>query len=115
MLERQMQEIRDLPDRVTGLESQVLQLRQEMRDEFSATRAEFRSELGQAVTTLRGETAATLTTLRGEIAAAVTTLANAIADTNTHMRALHEDALSRIATSARVVSRGKSDRHRRRV
>ena len=87
MLERQMQEMRDLPARVTSLESQVLQLRQDMRDEFSATRSEFRSELAAAVTTLRGE-----------IVSAVTTLTIAIADTNTHMRALHEDALSRIAT-----------------
>jgi len=39
-----------------------------------------------------------MTTLRGEIAGAVTTLTKAIADTNVHMRALHEDALSRIAT-----------------
>jgi cell division protein FtsB len=75
MLERQMQEMRDLPERVTSLESHVLQLRQEMRDEFSATRAEFRSEL----------------------AVAVTTLSKAIADTNTHMRTLHEEAISRIA------------------
>ena len=56
MLERQMQEIRELPERVTRLESQVLQIQQEMRDEFSATRSGFRSELAQAVTTLRGET-----------------------------------------------------------
>ena len=32
MLERQMQEMRDLPERVTNLESQILQLRQEMRE-----------------------------------------------------------------------------------
>ena len=35
---------------------------------------------------------------RGELAAAVTTLTQAIADTNTHMRVLHEDTLSRTAT-----------------
>ena len=78
-----------------------------MRDEFSATRSELlatKGDLAHAVTTLRGELASkselaqAVTTLRGEIAAAVTTLANAIADTNTHMRALHEEALSRIAT-----------------
>jgi DNA-binding winged helix-turn-helix (wHTH) protein len=153
MLERQMQEMRDLPDRVAGLESQIVQLRQEMRDEFSATRAELRgelaskgelaqavatlrselaskSELAQAVATLRGELAskgelaqavATLrnelaskgelaqavTTLRGEIAGAVTTLATAITDTNTHMRMLHEEAMSRIATIGEARRRGK--------
>ena len=76
MLERQMQEMRELPARMTALESQILQLRHEMRDEFSAVRSEF----------------------RGELSAAVTTLAQAIAATNTHMRTLHEEALSRIAT-----------------
>ena len=98
MLEGKMQEMRELPERVTRLESQVLQIRHEMRDEFSATRSEFRGEFALAVTSLRGE-----------IAAAVTTLANAIADTNTHMRALHEDALSRIAT----VGEGRRPRKKR--
>ena len=109
MLERQMREMRDLPERVTSMESQIVQFRQEMRDEFSATRSELRSELAskgelaQAVTRLRAELVTkselsqAVTTLRGEIAAAVTTLANALADTNTHMRALQEDAISRIA------------------
>jgi hypothetical protein len=87
MLEHQMQEMRELPERVTRLESQVLQIRQEMRDEFSATRSAF----------------------RGELAAAVTTLSEAIADTNTHMRALHEDTLSRIAT----VGEGRQARKKR--
>ena len=76
MFERQMQEMRELPERVIRLESQVLQIRQEMRDEFSATRSGF----------------------RGELAAPVTTLSQAIADKKTHMRVLHEDTLSRIAT-----------------
>lgn len=76
MLERQMQEMRELPERMTTMETQILQLRQEMRHEFSATR----------------------TNLRGEIAAAVTTLREAISQTNTNMRALHEEVLSRIAT-----------------
>lgn len=120
MLERQTQEMRDLPERVTSLESQIVQLRQEMRDEFSATRSEFRGELAQAMATLRGELATkgelaqvvttlrdelatknelaqAVATLRDEIAGAVTTLTKAIADTNTQMRTLHEDTLSRIA------------------
>ena len=104
MLEGQMQEMRELPERVTRLESQVLQLRQEMRDEFSATRSGLRAELAS-----KGELAQAVTTLRGEIAAAVTTLVKAIDDTNTHMRALHEDALSRIAT----VGEGRRPRKKR--
>ena len=76
MLERQMQEMRELPERVTKLESQILQLREEIQNAFSALR----------------------TDMRGEIAAAVATLRQAIDQTNAHMRALHEEALSRIAT-----------------
>lgn len=87
MLERQMQEMRELPERMTNLETQILQLRQEMWHEFSATRTE----------------------LRGEIAAAVTTLREAISETNTHMRALHEEALSSIAT----IGEGRRQRKRR--
>ena len=87
MLERQMEEMRDLPECVTRLESQVLQRRQEMRDELSATRSEFRNELAQVVTTL----------------------SNATADTHTHRRALHEDAISRIAT----IGEGRRPRKKR--
>ena len=86
-LEQQMQEMRDLPERVTKLELQILQFRQEIRDEFSATRTE----------------------LRAEIIAAVTSLREAIAETNTHRRMLHEEALARIAT----VGEGRRTRRRR--
>jgi hypothetical protein len=40
MLESQMQEMRELPDRVTGLESQILQLSQRIASEVSAMRDE---------------------------------------------------------------------------
>ena len=43
MLERQVQEMRELPERITRLESQLLQLRQESRDEVSSIREEFKS------------------------------------------------------------------------
>ena len=42
MLEGQMQHLRDLPERVTNLESQFVQLRQEIRDGFSAIRSEMK-------------------------------------------------------------------------
>ena len=87
MLERQMQEMRELPERVTKLEAQILQLREEIRGAFSAIR----------------------TDMRGEIAAAVTTLRRAIDETNMHMRALHEEALSRIAT----IDEGRRARRKR--
>jgi len=40
MLERQMQEMRELPNRVTGLESQILQLSQRIASDVSAIRDE---------------------------------------------------------------------------
>ena len=40
-----MQELRELPARVAGVELQMLQLREEMREAFSATRSELRGEL----------------------------------------------------------------------
>jgi hypothetical protein len=38
-LERRMENLELLPDRVSAVESQIMQLRDEMRNEFSATRA----------------------------------------------------------------------------
>jgi hypothetical protein len=40
-LEEQMQELRELPARVAGVELQIVQLRHEMQEAFSATRSEF--------------------------------------------------------------------------
>ena len=42
MLEQQMQQLKGLPERVGALESQILQLRTEMKGEFSAIRVEMR-------------------------------------------------------------------------
>jgi hypothetical protein len=69
MVEKQMLEMRELPERLTQLESQIVQLRLEARDEFSATRAQLREEIRSASDR-----------------------------TETLMRVLHEDALTRIAT-----------------
>ncbi|HEY9467171.1 MAG TPA: hypothetical protein VIR54_28955 [Vicinamibacterales bacterium] len=44
ILERQMEEMRDLPERVTGLASQILQLRQEASSEFSAIRDQLKAD-----------------------------------------------------------------------
>ena len=38
-LERRVENLEPLPDRVSAVESQIMQLRDEMRNEFSATRA----------------------------------------------------------------------------
>ena len=43
MLERRVEILEQLPDRVTAVEEQIVQLRDEMRAEFSTTRAEARA------------------------------------------------------------------------
>ena len=68
MLEQQMQELRDLPARVGALESQVLQLREEVQVGFSAIRSELR-----------------------EVRAGNE-------QTQSQMRLLHEDVISRMST-----------------
>ena len=68
-LERRVEILEQLPERVSALESQIVQLRDEMRSEFSATRA--------------------VLTERMEF----------LFDANErHMRMLHEDLVQRIAT-----------------
>jgi len=124
-LERRVEILERLPDRVTALESQIVQLRDEMRSEFSATRADARAGDERVMTTLREEIRAgderVTTTLREEIRAGdervITTLREEIRsgdeetrraltqemrdlyDANErHMRLLHEDLVERIAT-----------------
>jgi hypothetical protein len=43
MLEGQMQDLRNLPERLATVELQFVQLRQEMRDGFSAIRTELKT------------------------------------------------------------------------
>jgi hypothetical protein len=75
-LERRVKILEQLPDRVSAVESQIVQLRDEIRSEFSATRV--RDEETRRVLTERMEF---------------------LFDANErHMRTLHEDLVQRIAT-----------------
>ena len=47
MLERQMQDLRELPERMSGLESQILQLRQGTANEFSAIRDDMKADTSE--------------------------------------------------------------------
>lgn len=67
-----------LPERVTALEAQIVQLRDEMRDEFSATRAEAHAGDERVIETLRQEIRA------GD------------EETRRFMRILHEEVIQRI-------------------
>ena len=74
-LERRVEILERLPDRVTAVESQIVLLRDEMRSEFSAVRAD-------AVETRR----------------VLTERMESLFDANErHMRLLHEDLVERIA------------------
>jgi len=50
-----MQELKGLPARVAGVELQIVQLRDEMREAFSATRLELRGEMCGIRDELRAE------------------------------------------------------------
>ena len=82
MLERRVEILEQLPERVTALESQIVQivqLRDEMRSEFSATRLDLRAEIRAG----DGETRREMREL--------------FAASERHARVLHEDVIARIA------------------
>ena len=93
MLEQRVEILERLPERVTAIEAQIVQLRDEMRDEFSATRAEARAGDERVVETLRQEIRAgderVVETLRQEIRAGDE-------ETRRFMRILHEEVIQRI-------------------
>ena len=96
-LEKIVEPLRELPDRVTKVEAQIVQLRTEMRDEFSAIRRDMatKEELAKAVAPLatKDELAKAVAPLatKEELAKAVAPLA-----TKDEMRMLHEDLVERL-------------------
>jgi hypothetical protein len=78
MLERRTEILEQLPERVTALETQIVQLRDEMRVEFSATRAETRAGDERMIQTLRQE------------------IRDGDEETRRFMRILHEEVLERM-------------------
>jgi hypothetical protein len=93
MLERRVEILEQLPARVTALEVQIVQLRDEMRAEFSATRAEAREGDEETRRVLREEIRAgdeeTRRVLRDEIR-------TGDEETRRFMRVLYEDLVHRI-------------------
>jgi hypothetical protein len=94
MLERRVEILEQLPARLTAIDAQIVLLRDEMRAEFSATRAEARASDAAVVLGLREEIRAgderVVATLREEIR-------TGDEETRRFMRVLHEDVISRIA------------------
>ena len=89
---RKVELLEQLPARVGALESQVLQLRDEMRTEFSATRSELRQRVPTGARRLLP--AALRAGLRQEIR-------DGDEETRRLMRVLHEEVLARIETLGR--------------
>lgn len=83
ILERKVEQFETLPARLAAVELQILQLRDEMRREFSAVRREltdlFRAELQTNTDSLRAE------------------IRQGDEETRRFVRVLHEDVIARIA------------------
>ena len=94
ILEQKVEVLETLPERVTAVELQIVQLREEMRDEFSAVRQEMNA-MG--------------TGLRAELSAAIRA---GDEETRRYMRVLHEEVISRIATIQEGLSPPAPSRNR---
>jgi hypothetical protein len=113
ILEQNMESLRALPGRVEALGVQLVQLRSEMRGEFSAVR----SELQEGLAGLRGELLAKIQAtdddLRAEMHAlhrlTVEEIKAGDEETRRHMRVLFEELVTRIAT----IGEGGRPRRRR--
>ena len=79
-LESRVSTLEELPGRLSAVETQIVQLRREMHDEFSALRQE----------------------MRGEMRAGDE-------ETRRYMRVLHEDVIARLATIQEGLSREPDD------
>ncbi|HVL66364.1 MAG TPA: hypothetical protein VM364_03785 [Vicinamibacterales bacterium] len=97
-----MTRLEELPDRMDRLESQFLQLRTEMRDEFSAVRQEIHEGDDRVLATLRQEIREVeervVTTLRDEIR-------EGDAETRRFMRVLFEEYAVRL----KVIDEGRPE------
>jgi LPS O-antigen subunit length determinant protein (WzzB/FepE family) len=89
MLERRVELFEQLPERMTALETQIVLLRDEMRAEFSATRADARADDERVMQTLRED-------IRAGDEHTVQTLRKENEETRQFMRMLHEEVIERI-------------------
>ena len=115
-LERRVTDLETLPDRITAIESQIVQLRTEMRGEFSAVREEIRTGdrvLGERIdetTRVLGERLDETTRVLQRLEETTRVLGERIDENGRHMRVLHEDVIGRLA----IIEEGQSARRRRR-
>ena len=109
ILEEKVEQLETLPARIDNLEVQILQFREEVRAECSATRAEFIARIALTEAALlhemnqldersvaRGqETRHMLAETRTELIARIT---EGDEETRRYLRVLHEEVIARIAT-----------------
>ena len=135
-LERRIELLEALPERVSAVELQIVHLRGEMQEQFSDVRQELRGEIQAVRSELRAELDAVRTDLRGEIRAegeAIRTelrseikaegdlirrelrteIRNGDEETRRYLRVLHEEVLARIARPFRRLGRGDESNSRR--
>ena len=100
LLEQRVTVLEMLPAKVDALATQIVQLRDEMRAEFSAIRAEMRTGDLATQGSLREEIRAgdeeTRRVLREEIRGSEDLMRELNRETRAHMLALHEDLVERI-------------------
>ena len=97
-LERRVTDLETLLDRITAIESQIVQLRAEMRGEFSAVREEIRSGDEETRRVLGGRIDETARVLGQRIDETAHVLGERIDENGRHMRVLHEEVIGRLAT-----------------
>ena len=89
VLEQKVTALEELPARMSALETQIVQLRGEMKGEFSAVRQEMRSLDENLRRDLRGEMGSLAGSLRQE-------MRELNEQTLAQMRVLHEEVIDRI-------------------
>ena len=123
ILEENMEQLRDVPARLSAVESQIVQLRAEMQTGFSALRGEddetrremvrLHDETRREMVSLNDETHREMVRLNDETRREMTRLND---ETNAHLRVLHEEVISRIALlqEGRPTAFRKNERKRKR-
>jgi hypothetical protein len=115
ILEEKVEQLEKLPARIDNLEVQILQFREEVRAEFSATREEFQARIASTEAALlhemnqldergvapdqetRRQLSERLAETRTELIARIV---EGDEETRRYMRVLHEEVIARIATIA---------------
>lgn len=107
-VEQKLAGLQSLPGRMTALESQFLQLREEMRAEFSAIRTETQAGDEETRQVLREEISVVRKEMQAGDEETRRVLREEIAGLGTHMRVLHEALVEQI----KLTQEGRPDRRR---